>query len=534
MKSLTISIGIALLLAGFALNCNDQITPPGAPPPSVNEPPTILEFFTSSTTLRMNEVVQITYRIRDDSGIVSMIVNYSPDSTIDSTYQPAQPYVQGSLRHRFTESGTTFPRMIVRDSRGLSDTATIRLDVLENLPPVILLNAIACDEGSSATLPVSSVAVDPEGNLASLSAVSISMDIDAIVEQDTLRISPSHGDINGSRGLQLVAIDDRGLRTERTIFVDIAPRDDIYGRVHDALEGTTAATLNPSLVLQGPFTSGSYVTIDGLPVPLNADGTYRADNLEEKGHLLAAFLTNGIDSSFVLSVELRSGDQTFHPVVHTNAGTGMDLRLLWDFYDEANMSLSGRLGGIDFDHAESFVYYFPGKDSLDREGMIPEEQSTLESWLLDEIFTYLPPAQRPRIVKGNSADVLPGGLKSRLGGDTAWIPANGYCIVWKKSSQASAGAITLFNEDPVDDIYESAQISLRYDRTWQPATGLDKSAFLRECMIWLCGPAGEVHNPRLADRTCMQSTERPDSPAVTRNCSGSKSGMPAGLNDRTS
>jgi len=453
----------------------------------------------------MNEVVQITYRIRDDSGIVSMIVNFSPDSTIDSIFQPARTYVQGSLGHRFTESGTYVPRMIVRDSRGLSDTATIRLDVMENLPPIILLDAIPCEEGSSAIYPVSSVAVDPEGNLASLSAVSFSTDIDAIVEQDTLRVSPSHGDINGSRGLQLVAIDDRGLRTERTVFVDIAPRDDIYGRVHDALEGTTAGTLNPALVLQGPFTSGSYVAIDGVPVPLNGDGTYRADNLEERGHILTAFVTNGIDSSFVLNVELRSGDQTFNPALHTNAGTGLDLRLLWDFYDEANMKLSGRIGGIDFDHAESFVYYFPGKDSLDREGMIPEEQSTLESWLVNEIFPYLPPSQRPRIVKGNSADVLPGGLKRRPGGDTAWIPTNGYCIVWKKSSQTSAGAITLFNEDPVDDITESAQISLRYDRTWQPATGFDKSAFLRQCMIWLCGPAGEVHNPRLANRTCMHA-----------------------------
>ena len=97
---------------------------------------------------------------------------------------------------------------------------------------------------------------------------------------------------------------------EKTVPVVVVPRDDITGKVIDYSLGSILATVNPAVVMQGPVTGYADIITgtDSLRLFLDAFGNFKTPKWASAQHRLRAFMTNGIDSSYVSTTILAKGD----------------------------------------------------------------------------------------------------------------------------------------------------------------------------------------------------------------------------------
>jgi hypothetical protein len=167
--------------------------------------------------------------------------------------------------------------------------------------------------------------------------------------------------------------------------------------------------------------------IDGVAVPLDAQGNFKTPKLANKAHVLDVRLVNtSADSSFIATYNLKAGDQVFNPAVNSNAGTGLSLASFRKFLYLVQFrgikgiygSDEGVLHGIDFAHANEYTDFINAKDLPLGLGFSRSDQNQLETWFNTEINAYLADSNKVQIVKGNATDDPP----MDLTGTTSWTP----------------------------------------------------------------------------------------------------------------
>jgi hypothetical protein len=308
---------------------------------------------------------------------------------------------------------------------------------------------------------------------------------------------------------------------EKVIDIVFAPLDDISGRVRDRFEGTYLAGYKPAVVMQGPYTGwvAAIAGTDTVKVPVEAGGRYAFPKLTSTNHTLRAFITNGRDSSFIATCKVSSGDRTFDIGVETNAGTGMPLRRLLLMYQTLNfrtrdtLPWNSCLVGMDLRNAAStYKYYLVTKNMtspwLNARSLTAEQQNWIVAAIQERCFTHLPPANRPRIVKGDPNDPLP--LNEPFAREIT-RPYSGYMILyanllpWKND-------LTIWDV-VYDVVYDCARITLDGGDVSAPSYGFSMSALVRMVGKTISGN-GTVLDQYYNDKTVRAENSVLDFPSL--------------------
>jgi hypothetical protein len=284
----------------------------------------------------------------------------------------------------------------------------------------------------------------------------------------------------------------------------IVARDDIYGRAHDAMEGTLPASLKPELVLNAPYDlSKSYLKIDGNLVAMKANGNFVIGKLPNTTHTLEVALVNLIgDSSYVATYTLPAGDRTFNPLVNTNAGTGFSLTTEKRFLYLTNTRLVNSndqehvIKGIDFSCANDYVIWIARKDTVDPyyghvKAFTVEEQDTIEQTIKDEIYKYLPDSLQPRIHKAALSESLPAG--------NGFTPNNHVILILKQDGESGTLARYMTNKG----VISSARI------TYDSGTPFGRKAtVIQEVLSAIAAPndLDDISEPIWMNRSCLAET----------------------------
>jgi hypothetical protein len=261
------------------------------------------------------------------------------------------------------------------------------------------------------------------------------------------------------------------------------------------MEGTLPASLKPELVMNTPYDlSKSYLTIDNISISMDVNGNFTSPKMVPGTHTLEVAVVNMAgDSSFIMTYHLSPGDRTFDPLVNTNAGTGFSLASLYTFYYTTNFRENGgnMLNGIDFLHANNYTGWISRKDTvIDQyihwQEYTPKQQNTIEQYIGEEVFKYLPDSIQPRIHKAALNESLPVMTEQ---GSLCAIPH----ILLINRRDGPDGEQSVYDRER-DGTFESAIIT--YD------SAIEKVAVVQEWVSVLAAPVG-VNLSEFANKTCL-------------------------------
>lgn len=461
MKNPICSLALSsILLSIVSPGCEDL----GVPPHIL---PSVISFSAGPRNISEGQSVQFKVHAAAELGLVRGIIDFRDGTKETVDFSGTRDSAQTS--HTYLVPGIFKPTLTIEDVSGRRAMASDSVFVRVNQLPQIISN-LSGTEGSVSRAPMKVLAYDPEGDslTISVSPVSAGLVFRSNASNDSVIYYLTNRDDNGSKQGKITVVDQMNRTVEKMIDILFNPLDDISGRVHDRFEGTYLAGYKPAAVMQGPFTGWveAITGMDTVKVPVDAGGKYSLPKLTSTKHTLRAFITNGRDSSFIATYQVASGDQTFDISVETNAGTGMPLHRLLSLYQTANFrseSWGSGLVGSDLKRAASnYAYYLVGKDIttpwLNAKRFTAEQQS----WLADEIqarcFAHLPPANRPRIIKGGPNDTLPVGEQNSPYVDRTSVLYNGSMIVYA-NPVPWRNDLTIW-EVVYDPVYDYARIAL--------------------------------------------------------------------------
>ena len=355
------------------------------------------------------------------------------------------------------------------------------------------------------------LAYDSEGDslTISVSPISPGLVFRLNASTDSVIYYLTNRDDNGPKQGKITVVDQMNRTVEKVINIVFDALDDISGRVRDRFEETYLAGYRPVAVMQGPFTGWVSVTsgMDIVKVPVDADGKYTFPKLAVEKHTIRAFITNGRDSSFVATCQVAPGDRTFDISVETNAGTGMPLHRLLLLYKTVNftrnLSGSSALVGSDLKTgASNYKYYLVGKSIttpwLNTKKLTPEQQSWLEDEIQTRCLAHLPPANRPRIVKGGPNDTLPVGEPASPYFDRVAAPYMGCMIVYANHDHWR-NDLTIWDVI-YDPIYDYARMALDGGDAPTPPYGFSVTALVQMVGKTISGN-GSMLDPYYNDKT---------------------------------
>ena len=466
------SIRSLVLLSVVYFACEDASIPP-------RYPPSITSFNATPEVILEGEAVQFTMRVATDIELARGIVDYR-DGTRRDTLGLSGISDSGHTSHVYFVAGFYYPTFTVEDIAGQVTVDTTRVYVRANEPPMII-GMLTGAEGMVSRFPKRVLATDPEGDSISISIspVSPGLVFQFNASNDSVIFYLTDPDESGLKQAKITAVDQKNRIVERVIDIQFAPRDDIRGRVHDRFEGTYLAGYRPEAVMQGAFTGWVEATTDGqtAKVPVDASGSYVLPKLSTGNHTLRAFLTNGMDSSFIAAYKVASGDRTSDIGVETNAGTGMPLGKLLLLYQSVNfrirhgMASAGNLNGMNLKNDPAhYVYYLIGRDTmliwLNAKRLTAEQQNWFESEIQSRCLAHLPAQYRPRIIRAAPNDPLPVGKP----GPNEVMPNSGYVFIYANLFQQVTDVQINLWDECCNEIYDSGRIAFNGGDATGPPT----------------------------------------------------------------
>jgi hypothetical protein len=485
--------------------------------------PTVVSFKASPRNILEGDTVVFRLRAAAENGLARGIVDYR-DGTKRDTVNLSGLRDSAQTTHPYQSPGIFHPALTLEDLAGEKSTATDSVFVRANQLPRIT-NSLIGTEGSVSRVPKNALAFDPEGDslTISVSPVSPGLVFEMNARKDSVTYYLTDPDDNGTKQGKVTVVDQKNRIVEQVIDIVFNPLDDISGRVHDRFEGTYLATYNTAVVMHGPFTgwveAATYNST--VRVPVDASGNYTLPKLFPTNHVLRAFITNGVDSSFIASYQIAAGDQTFDIGVETNAGTGMPLGRLLAMYQIVNfrsvdgLTQPGWLTGIDLkENGPFYVYYLFGRDTaitwFNAHHFTAEQENWLESEIQTRCFAHLDPAHRPGIFKGGPGDPVPikigGGLQPNL-------PSNRNVIVYANLiPQATDGQISMWDLIP-DGVYEVGRIALNWSDTLAPPYGISIAALVQNVGLSVSG-SGLLKDPYYNTRSTRAEHTVLDMPSI--------------------
>lgn len=480
MKNPICSLALSsILLSIVSPGCEDL----GVPPHIL---PSVISFSAGPRNIFEGQAVHFKVRAAAELGLARGIIDFR-DGTKRDTINLSGSQDSAQTSHAYLVPGIFKPTLTLEDVSGRRAMASDSIYVRVNQLPRII-SSLSGTESSVSRAPKKILASDPEGDslMISVSPVSPGLVFRLNVSNDSVIYYLTNRDDNGSKQGKITVVDQMNRTVEKVIDIVFAPLDDISGCVRDRFEGTYLAGYKPVVVMQGPFTGwvAAIAGTDTVKVPVDAGGKYAFPKLTSTNHTLRAFITNGRDSSFIATYQVSSGDRTFEIGVETNAGTGMPLRRLLSLYQTVNfrtrdtLPWNSCLVGMDLRNSAShYEYYLVSKNIislwLNAKSITAEQQG----WLGDEIqarcFTHLPPANRPRIVKGDPNDPLP----LREESPYTMIPYSGYIIVYVDLLQMNNN-LTIWDV-VYDVVFDCARIGLNGGDVSAPPYGFSIIALVQ-------------------------------------------------------
>lgn len=506
----------SILLSIVSLGCEDL----GVPPHIL---PSVISFSAAPKNIFEGKVVEFKVRAAAELGLARGIIDFR-DGTKSDTVNLSGSRDSAQTLHAYLVPGIFKPTLMIEDVSGRRAMASDSVYVRANQLPQII-SRLTGTEGSVSRAPKKVLASDPEGDslTISVSPVSPGLVFRLNASNDSVIYCLTNRDDNGSKQGKITVVDQMNRTVEKVIDIVFAPLDDISGCVRDRFEGIYLAGYKPAVVMQGPFTGwvAAIAGTDTVKVPVDAGGKYAFPKLTSTKHILRAFITNGRDSSFIATYQVSSGDRTFDIGVETNAGTGMPLRRLLSLYQTVNFRMRDTLPwnsclvGIDLRNSASYYEYYLVDKNITSLWLVAKSiTAEQQGWLGDEIqarcFAHLPPANRPRIVKGDPKDPLPL-REGTTGGYPTILPYSGYMIVYVNLLQ-SKNHLTIWDEF-YDGLFDCARIGLNGGDVSAPPYGFSMIALVQMVGKSISGD-GSVLDQYYNDKTTRAENTVLDIPSI--------------------
>ena len=486
----------------------------------------VVSFNSSPKSVLEGDTVVFRLRAAAERGLARGIIDYR-DGTKRDTVKLTGVRDSAFTHHAYQAPGIYKSLLTLEDAAGEKAGAYDSLFVGANQLPQIT-NLLTGTEGSVSRYPRKALAFDPEGDSLTISVAPVSAGLvfQLNAKKDSaINFLTNPGD-NGTKQGKVTVVDQKNRTVEKVIDLVFTPLDDISGRVHDRFEGTYLATYRSTAVMQGPFTGWVSAITGGntVTVPVDANGNYVLPKLPSAKHILRAFITNGRDSSFIANNQVSPGDQTCDVGVETNAGTGMPLDRLLMMYQLVNfrtihgMGSPGFLTGIDIKYnAVHYVYYLLGRDTmltwLNAKHLTAEQQNWLEGQIQTRCFAHIPPANRPRIIKGGPGDPVPLRGGSGFVGNPPFVPSDGHVIVYASLfQQVTEGQITLWDQF-YDGLYDCGRVALNTGDAAAPPYGMSIYALVQEIGASISG-SGVLKDPYYNNKSTRAEHTTLDAPST--------------------
>ncbi|MCX6135106.1 MAG: PKD domain-containing protein [Ignavibacteriales bacterium] len=512
MKNLSCSLPvIAILLSILSFGCEDS----GVAPHLL---PSVISFSAGPRNISEGQAVQFSMRAAAELGLARGIIDFR-DGTKRDTVNLSGSRDSAQTSHTYLVPGIFKPTLTLEDASGRRAMASDSVYVRVNQLPQII-SGLGGTEGLVSRAWKKGLAYDPEQDSMtfSVSPLSPGLVFQLNASNDSVIYYLTNRDENGSKRGLIRVVDHMNRTIEKVINLDFAPRDDISGRVRERFEGTYLASYRPAVVMQGSFTGWVEATSDweSVKVPVDADGKYTLPKLASTKHTLRAFITNGRDSSFVATSQVSPGDQTIDFRVETNAGTGMPLYRLLSLYQNANFRQyrwGVALVGMDLkSSASSYQFYLVCRNItsswLTAKSFTTEQQNWLVEQIQSRCFAHLPPANRPRIVKGGANDPVP--LNEPFSREVA-RPLSGYMIVYA-NLLPWRNDLTIW-EAMADSPYDCARITLDGGEAPAPPYGFSVTAIVQMIGKTISGN-GSMLDQYYNDKTMRAENTVLDSPSI--------------------
>ncbi len=505
-----------ILSSALPSGCSDL----GLTPPIL---PAVVSFQVTPKSILEGDTVVVRLRATADHGLALGIIDYRDGAKRDSVRLSG---FSDSARaaHIYQVPGIFWATLTIVDAAGEKAMAMDSVFVRANQLPTIT-NSLTGTEGYVSVIPSKALAYDPEGDPFTVSVLPLSPGLvfQLNTKKDSAIYYLTNPDDNGTKQGVVTVIDQKNRKVERAIDIVFQPLDDIRGRVHDRFEGTYLATYSPAAVMHGPLTGWVEVASPSNPVRVSVDanGNYALPKLFPSNHTLRAFITNGVDSSFIATYQTSPGDQTFDIGVETNAGTGMSLGRLLSMYQLANfrstegMNQPGWLTGMDLkENGPFYVYYLFGRDTsitwFNARHFTAAQENWVENEILSRCLAHLDPAHRPGIFKGGPADPVPMTIR---GGPDQNIPSNRNVIVYANLiSQVTDAQVSMWGVVP-DGVYSVGRIALNCGDTIAPPYGISIARIVQKVESTISG-TGTLQDPYYNDKTVRADSTVLDTPSI--------------------
>lgn len=508
----------------FLFCCTDYAVV--SPPAPIDQPPVIIYFTESPPVLAQGDSVKFKFKVTDDILIDSLVL--IPGDGSRQKWTPHAAVYEDSTKHQFNTSGRDSSTLYTYDNGRHMTSGSVYFFVQGNAPPVVKTDTLKGFQGEMSTVALKNIVSDPDNDPVTVQVISVSSGLDAHVDNDSLRYGMTNPAASGNASFTLQASDNHSHTVTAVIPVNIITADKItYGpeggsfRVHDILEGSYISTVNPSLVMPGPF--AGYVKIDGVVASVGGDGKGSfPQQFRHQSHTIEWFIystSNTLDSSLIARDNITPGDYSSLDLgVHTNAGTGPSpidppkpRWVVLTFYkqpmqDDPAPDFIIR-GFNSKEHAGDELDYLAGRDyalnGLLFPGLTSEMQDTIKATADQMIYPLFESGKRPRMVKAGVNDTIPF-RTTNVQGTVVTIPMK-YASVVFRDPTGQDGTLRLAN--PVNpDEYESAIITYGYHPDAYPG-GFQLSARLQELLARYCGP-GDVVLQQMQYGTCLHEFER--------------------------
>jgi hypothetical protein len=510
----SLALGL-ILLSIFSVGCEDF----GVIPPVL---PSVVSFTASPTNILEGQSVQFKLLAAADNGLVRGIINYRDGAKSDTVILSGNSD-SAQTSHPYLVPGIYKPTLTLEDASGQKAVASDSVFVRSNQLPQII-SELAGTEGVVSRAATRILASDPEGDPLTISVSPVSPGLVFHVNStgDSVIYYLADRDDNGTKQAKVTVVDQKNRTMERVISVWFSPLDDIRGRVLDRFEGTYLASYHPAAVMQGPFTGWVTATTGAGTIKafVDAGGNYAFPKLPPANRTLRAFITNGMDSSFVASYPLSSGDHTFDVGVETNAGTGMPLGRLLSMYQLVNfrardgMTDPGTLTGINLRNmASNYFYYLLGRDTmlwgLNTRGFTREQQDWMVGQIQARCFAHLPPGHRPIMIEGGLSDPFP----IKTGPTPADLhTASGYAILYADPTQTGDGQMKVW-EFPPNGVNDGARIGLKGGDVAGAPYGFSIRALVQKVGCFVSG-AGVLPDAYYNDKSTRAEFTQLDMPST--------------------
>ena len=501
----------SVVLCIISPGCEDL----GVPPHLL---PSVISFSAGPRSISEGKAVQFKVRAAAELGLARAIIDFR-DGTNRVTLSLSGNRDSAETLHTYLVTGIFKPTLTLEDVSGHSSIATESVYVWANQLPNIV-STLAGTEGLVSGVPRYILAFDSERDSLTISVSPLSPGLVFRFNErgDSLIYYLTSNSESGLKQGKITVVDQLKRTVEKVVEITFAPRDDINGTVIDRFEGTYLAGYRPVVVMRGPYTGwvAAITGSDTVRVPVGADGRFAFPKLPSMKHALRAFITNGRDSSFVATSQVSPGDQAIDIRVETNAGTGMPLYRLLLLYENANFrqyQWGVALVGMDLkSSASSYQFYLVCRNVtsswLTSKSFTTEQQNWLVDLIQTRCFAHLPPANRPRIVKGGANDPVP--LNEPFSREVT-RPLSGYMIIYA-NLLPWRNDLTIW-EAMADSPYDCARITLDGGDAAAPPYGFSITAIVQMIGKTLSGN-GSMLDSYFNDKTMRAENTVLDTPSI--------------------